>query len=228
MNLKYNDNNCSSHNMLFGEYDQIKNNTDLLNKVLSMLKKYKEEALEQENYMQYKIMNYLFKYIHCNMKFDDEKCDKLDELRERYKILEEKYFSLKSKCNEKDFSNKKRYIVPFERYKKLKEKCKFLIDKNKENDSCKSDELLKMKEFHYGNIHDCPMSQLLIAARMLDKVRRLVRLSYLEEVEKDLGHIPAVEQMLSDSSKIEEDTLNDLKNYIHLYERGKCESSEDS
>ena len=86
-------------------------------------------------------------------------------------------------------------------------------------------DLLKMKEFHYGNIHDCPMSQLLIATRMLDKVRRLVRLSYLEEVEKDLGHIPAVELMLKSSHEIKEDTLNDLKNYIHLYERGKNESN---
>lgn len=79
-------------------------------------------------------------------------------------------------------------------------------------------ELLKKKRLHYGDIHDCPMSQLLITARMLDKVRRLSRLEYLKEVRKDLGDIPEVEVRIGECHKVVEDTLADLKNYIKLYE----------
>jgi aminoglycoside phosphotransferase len=85
------------------------------------------------------------------------------------------------------------------------------------------EEILKKKRLHYGNIHDCPMAQMLITTRMLDKVRRLIRLEYLKQVDQDLGDIPEVKKRVGDSHQIVEDTLIDLKNYIILYEEGLIE-----
>jgi hypothetical protein len=83
------------------------------------------------------------------------------------------------------------------------------------------DELLKQKQVHYGDIHECPHASLLITARMLDKARRMIQLEYLEQVLNDFGDIPEVKERIGDLNAVEEDTIADLKNYIKLYESGK-------
>jgi hypothetical protein len=90
--------------------------------------------------------------------------------------------------------------------------------KNKEIDA---DELLRMKQVHYGDIHECPHSQLLITARMLDKTRRLIQREYLHQVLADFGDIPGVSERIGDIDAVVEDTVADLENYIKLFKAGK-------
>jgi len=82
-------------------------------------------------------------------------------------------------------------------------------------------EILKKKRVHYGDIHECPHASLLIAARMLDKTRRVVQREYLMQVLNDFGDIPDVVSRIGDIDAVKEDTVADLKNYIKLYEEGK-------
>lgn len=87
-------------------------------------------------------------------------------------------------------------------------------------------ELLIKKKVHYGDIHQCPHSDLLIAARMLDKTRRLIQHEYLNQVLKDFGDIDAVKIRIGDINAVKEDTLADLKNYIKLFEEAKDSGQE--
>ena len=89
-----------------------------------------------------------------------------------------------------------------------------------------NDELLKKKEVHYGDIHDCPKATMLITARMLDKTRRLIQLEYLRNVLSDFGDIPAVKERIGDLNAIEEDTIADLKGYLKHYEDAKFEDED--
>jgi hypothetical protein len=88
-----------------------------------------------------------------------------------------------------------------------------------------NDDLMKKKEVHYGDIHDCPKSNMIISARMLDKTRRLIQLEYLKNVLEDFGDIPEVAERIGDINEVEEDTIADLKNYITHYENG-CKDKE--
>lgn len=83
------------------------------------------------------------------------------------------------------------------------------------------EELLKMKQIHYGDIWECPHAEMLIAARMLDKTRRLTQLAYLHQVLKDFGDIPEVKDRIGDLDAIEDDTLSDLSNYVKLFREKK-------
>ena len=93
--------------------------------------------------------------------------------------------------------------------------------KKKKDEKVVADEILKKKRVHYGDIHQCPHSQLLITARMLDKTRRLIQREYLCQVLEDFGDIPGVSERIGDIDAVKEDTLADLKNYIKLYEEGQ-------
>lgn len=81
------------------------------------------------------------------------------------------------------------------------------------------EELLKAKQVHYGDIWECPHAETLIAARILDKARRLTQRAYLQQVLKDFGDIPEVKARIGEIDKVKEDTLADLKNYIKLLEQ---------
>ena len=81
-------------------------------------------------------------------------------------------------------------------------------------------ELLKKKRVHYGDIHECPHSQMIIATRMLDKTRRLVQREYLRSVLRDFGDIDEVRDRIGNIDAVEEDTVADLENYTVLYKEG--------
>ena len=80
-------------------------------------------------------------------------------------------------------------------------------------------EKLTNKHLQYGDIWDCPHAGLLISARMLDKTRRTVQLEYLHQVLKDFGDIKEVKDRIGNLETVEEDTIDDLENYIKHYKR---------
>ena len=82
-----------------------------------------------------------------------------------------------------------------------------------------AEEKLKNKHLQYGDIWECPHAGMLIAARMLDKTRRIVQLEYLQQVMEDFGDIPEVAERIGDLSAVDEDTIHDLENYIKHYKR---------
>ena len=85
------------------------------------------------------------------------------------------------------------------------------------------EDLLKVKRVQYGDIWECPHAEMLIAARMLDKTRRLTQLAYLRQVLVDFGDIEGVRDRIGNLDEIKEDTLADLKNYMRLLEEGPPE-----
>jgi hypothetical protein len=82
-------------------------------------------------------------------------------------------------------------------------------------------ELMRKKAVHYGDIWECPHAEMLIAARMLDKTRRLVQQAYLHQVLKDFGDIPGVAERIGDIDAVTEDTIGDLEVYTKLLRRGQ-------
>ena len=83
------------------------------------------------------------------------------------------------------------------------------------------EEKLQNKHLQYGDIWDCPHAGTLIAARMLDKTRRIIQLEYLHQVMEDFGDIKEVSDRIGDLNSVDEDTLHDLENYITHFKRRK-------
>lgn len=79
--------------------------------------------------------------------------------------------------------------------------------------------LLADKHLQYGDIWGCPHAGTLIAARMLDKARRLIQMEYLRDVLADFGDIPGVKERIGDLESVTEDTVYDLEGYIVQYKR---------
>lgn len=79
--------------------------------------------------------------------------------------------------------------------------------------------LLGKKHLQYGDIWECPHAGTLIAARILDKSRRLIQLEYLRQVIEDFGDIPGVKERIGDLDSVTEDTVYDLEGYVTQYKR---------